>query len=119
MQKTAKVIDTLSYIKSFPKETQNRLNELRDCIRKAAPEAEECISYNMPAYKQNGPLVYFAGYEKHIGFYPTGKGIADFQEELSAYPTSKGAVRFPIDKKLPLGLIAKIVKKRVKDNLMK
>jgi uncharacterized protein YdhG (YjbR/CyaY superfamily) len=73
----------------------------------------------MPAYKQNGMLVYFAAYAKHIGFYPTSSGIAAFKKEISSYKSSKGAVQFPIDKPLPAGLITKIVKFRVKENLEK
>jgi uncharacterized protein YdhG (YjbR/CyaY superfamily) len=73
----------------------------------------------MPAYKCNGVLVYFGAYKNHIGFYPTGRGISAFQKELSGYEGSKGTVRFPIDKPLPMGLISKIVKFRVKENLEK
>lgn len=73
----------------------------------------------MPAYKLNGMLVYFAGYSKHIGFYPTGSGIAHFQKELAGYKGAKGSVQFPIDKPLPVTLISKMVKHRVKENLAK
>jgi uncharacterized protein YdhG (YjbR/CyaY superfamily) len=104
------------YIESFPKATQTLLKQIRATIKKAAPYAEELISYQMPAYKCNGPLVYFAGYKNHIGFYPTPSGILAFKKELAIYKTSKGAVQFPIDEKLPLGLITKIVKYRVKEN---
>ncbi|MDP2038262.1 MAG: DUF1801 domain-containing protein [Ignavibacteria bacterium] len=107
------------YILSFPKDVQAMLESLRQTIRKAAPKAEEVISYQMPAFKQNGVLVYFAAFKNHIGFYPTSSGIAAFKEEISKYKNSKGAVQFPIDKKLPLGLVTKIVKYRVKENLSK
>ena len=90
---------------------------MRATIKKAAPKAEEVISYGMPAYRLDGVLVYFAGYGKHIGFYPTGRGVAAFQQELTKYKTSKGAIQFPLDKPLPLALITKIVRFRVKDNL--
>jgi uncharacterized protein YdhG (YjbR/CyaY superfamily) len=112
--KTFKNVD--DYILSFPKETQLLLEEIRTTIRKAAPKAEEIISYGMPAYKLNGALVYFAGYKGHLGFYPTPSGIANFKKELSAYQVSKGTVQFPLDKKLPHTLIFKIVKFRVQEN---
>jgi uncharacterized protein YdhG (YjbR/CyaY superfamily) len=111
--------DVDSYIAGFPPKVQVMMRKLRTCIRKAAPAAEESISYMMPAYKLNGPLVYFGGYEKHIGFYPTGSGIVPFQKEISVYKHSKGAVQFPLDQPLPLPLIEKMVKFRVKENLTK
>jgi uncharacterized protein YdhG (YjbR/CyaY superfamily) len=111
--------DVDSYIAGFPPKVQVMMRKLRSCIRKTAPEAEESISYMMPAYKLHGPLVYFGGYEKHIGFYPTGSGIAPFQKEISAYKHSKGAVQFPLDEPLPLDLIERMVKYRVKENLAK
>ncbi|MBI3125914.1 MAG: DUF1801 domain-containing protein [Ignavibacteriales bacterium] len=95
------------------------LESLRQTIRKAAPKAEEVVSYQMPAFKQNSVLVYFAAFKNHIGFYPTSSGIAAFKEEISKYKNSKGAVQFPLDKKLPLGLVTKIVKFRVKEDLAK
>ncbi len=104
------------YIESFPKATQTLLKQIRAAIKKAAPLAEEIISYQMPAYKNNGMLVYFAAYKNHIGFYPTASGIAAFKKELAIYKTSTGAVQFPIDAKLPLCLITKFVKYRVKEN---
>ena len=103
------------YIDTFPKETQLILEQMRAIIRKAAPKAEEVISYKMPAFKQGEVLVYFAGYKKHIGFYPTGSGIAAFKKEISAYKNSKGAVQFSLDDKLPAALISKMVKFRIKD----
>jgi uncharacterized protein YdhG (YjbR/CyaY superfamily) len=107
-----KAANTDEYIKSFPGETQKILEQMRSTIRKAAPKAEEVISYAMPAFKQNSVLVYFAAYKTHIGFYPTPSGIEAFKDELSKYKSSKGAVQFPIDKPLPLALITKIVKFR-------
>src|SRR5579863_6432559 len=101
------------YIASFPKETQRLLSELRKTIKAAAPNAEEVISYQMPAYKQKGILVYFAGYKNHIGFYPTASGILNFKKEIEKYTWSKGAVQFPLTEKLPVTLIAQIVKFRV------
>jgi uncharacterized protein YdhG (YjbR/CyaY superfamily) len=107
------------YIAGFPKETQKLLSQLRATIRKAAPEAEEGISYQMPAYKYRGPLVYFAGYARHIGLYPTPSAIEAFKKDLSDYKTSKGAVQFPLDKPLPVQLITRIVNYRKKENLEK
>jgi uncharacterized protein YdhG (YjbR/CyaY superfamily) len=107
------------YIALQPTEVREKLEKLRQAIKKAAPKAEEVISYQMPAYKFHGMLVYFAAYKNHIGFYPTGSGIIAFKNELSVYEGSKGTVRFPLDKSLPLGLISKIVKFRVKENLEK
>jgi uncharacterized protein YdhG (YjbR/CyaY superfamily) len=104
------------YIAGFPPEIQERMEQVRETIRKAAPIAEEVISYKMPAYKLNGVLVYFAGYKNHIGFYPTSSGIRNFEEELTDYQWSKGAIQFPHDKKLPHKLIEKIVKFRVKED---
>lgn len=100
------------YILGFQPEIQILLETLRSTIKKAAPEAKEVISYNMPAYRQNGILVYFAANKNHIGFYPTSAPIQVFSEELKAYKTSKGAIQFPMDKPLPLGLITKIVEFR-------
>ncbi len=107
-------IDIDLYIAKFPKEVQLRLKEIRTAIRKAAPKAIETISYQMPAYKMNGILVYFAGYKNHIGFYPTGAGIEHFKQEIAAYKNSKGAVQFPIEKKIPSALVQKITKYRLK-----
>jgi len=107
------------YISLFPKDVQANLKSLRETISKAAPDAEEAISYQMPTFKLNGNLVHFAAYKNHIGFYPTPSGIEAFKKELLKYKSSKGAVQFPIDEKLPLGLVSKIVKYRVKENLAK
>jgi uncharacterized protein YdhG (YjbR/CyaY superfamily) len=107
------------YIAAFPKRMQLLLKQMRTALREAAPGAEEKISYRMPAFALKGILVYFAAHKNHIGFYPTASGIQAFQKELSAYEGSKGAVRFPLDKPLPLQLIAKIVKWRVAENLKK
>jgi len=106
---------TDEYISSFPKNLQALLNEMRAIVTAAAPQAEEIISYNMPALKQKSVLVYYAAYEHHIGFYPTASGIANFQQEIAKYKSSKGALQFPLDKPLPKTLIAKMVKFRVKE----
>jgi uncharacterized protein YdhG (YjbR/CyaY superfamily) len=93
------------------------LRDMRATIRAAAPDAEERISYQMPAFALNGILVYFAALKNHIGFYPTSSGIEAFRQELSAYEGSKGAVRFPIGEPLPKDLITRIVRYRVAENL--
>ncbi|MGB8359345.1 MAG: DUF1801 domain-containing protein [Bacteroidales bacterium] len=108
--------NTDEYIAGFPENIQRKLNDLRAAIRKAAPGAEESISYRMPAYKLNGVLVYFAAQKNHIGFYPTSSGVIAFKKELAEYKTSKGAVQFPLDKPIPLKLVSTIVKFRVKEN---
>ena len=108
--------NTDEYIAGFPENIQRKLNDLRSAIRRAAPGAEECISYRMPAYKLNGVLVYFAAQKNHIGFYPTSSGVIAFKKELAEYKTSKGAVQFPLDKPIPLKLVSTIVKFRVKEN---
>ena len=88
-------------------------------IRKAAPGAEETIKDQIPTFTLNGNLVHFAGFKKHIGFYPAPTGIVRFRKELSLYAGAKGSVRFPLDKPVPFGLIGRIVKFRVKENLQK
>ena len=108
-------VDT--YIADQPVLVREMLERMRATIKKAAPKAEELISYNMPAYKLNGMLVWFAAHSKHIGLYPRGSGIEEFSEELSPYKRSKGTVQFPLDKPLPVGLISKIVKFRVAENM--
>ena len=105
-----------SYIAGFPAATQKLLQQVRTGIIKAAPGAEEVISYGMPAYKKEGMLVFFAGYEKHIGFYPTPSGIVNFKKELAGYTFSKGAIQFHVDKPMPLKLVTSIVKFRVAEN---
>lgn len=105
------------YILSFPSAIQDRLLTLRKTILTLVPEAEESISYGMPAYKTIGiPLVYFAGYANHIGFYATPNGHEKFAKEFSIYKQGKGSVQFPHDKPLPLKLIEKVVKFRAKAN---
>ncbi len=111
--------DVDSYVKDFPKETANLLKQIRAAIKKAAPYAEETMSYGMPAYKLNGPVVYFGGFKKHVSLFPTSSGVRIFHKELSRYQTSKGTIQFPLNKPLPLSLISKIVKLRVKENTQK
>ena len=97
------------YIAAFPKDVQQQLQSIRKTIKAAAPKAEEIISYKMPGYKQNGMLVYFAGYKNHIGFYAMPTGHTNFKKELSVFKQGKGSVQFPLDKPLPLKLITRIV----------
>jgi len=104
-----------AYIAGFPIATQKLLQKVRKAIQQAAPKAVEIISYNMPAFSQNGILVYFAGYDHHIGFYPTSSGIREFSEEIKEYKNSKGAIQFPLNAKLPLDLIQQIVKFRLEE----
>ncbi len=89
---------------------------IRRTIKEAAPEAEEVISYQMPAYRQHGILVYFAAFKNHIGFYATPNGHNQFKEQLAIYKQGKGSVQFPLDKPIPFDLISKIVKFRVQEN---
>lgn len=119
MMKTNKTIpkDIDEYIASFPKDIQEILEKLRTTIRKAAPDAEEIINYQIPTFTLKGNLVHFATFKKHIGFYPTPTGIEAFKKELSAYEGAKGSVKFPLDKPIPFDLISKIVTFRVKENL--
>jgi len=108
------------YIKTFPNDFQSILEKMRQTIKKAAPEAVETISYQMPTFKLNGKnLVHFAAFKNHIGFYPIPSGIEAFKKELSSYKQGKGSVQFPIDKPIPYDLVEKIVKYRVKENLEK
>jgi uncharacterized protein YdhG (YjbR/CyaY superfamily) len=112
-----KTID--EYIAGCPSEVQAVLHKIRLTIRKAAPDAEETISYQMPTFTLNGNLVHFAAFKHHIGFYPTPTGTEKFQKELATYKGGKGSVQFPLDQPIPYGLITKIVKFRVKENAAK
>lgn len=109
-----------NYIGSFPQSIQILLEQVRATIKENAPDAAESIAYQMPAYKTNGkPLVYFAAFKNHIGFYATPTGHSEFAKELSNYKQGKGSVQFPFDKPIPFDLIGRIVKFRVKENLSK
>lgn len=105
------------YIETLSEGLQEILKELREVIKAAAPEAQEKISYQMPTFYLKGNLVHFAAHKNHIGFYPTPSGIIAFEKELSIYEGAKGSIKFPIEQPLPLELISKIVKYRVKENL--
>ncbi|NML38886.1 DUF1801 domain-containing protein [Chitinophaga sp. G-6-1-13] len=106
---------TDEYLATVPEVSIEKTHQIREIIRKAVPKATEVISYNMPAFKLNKVLVWFAGYKGHIGFYPGGTAIGVFQDDLTDYKTSKGAIQFPLDKPLPVSLINKIVKYRIKE----
>ena len=107
------------YIGTFPKDIRSKLESIRKAVKEEAPDAKEVISYGMPAFKLNRVLVYFAAQQKHIGFYPTASGISAFEEELSQFKHSKGAVQFPIDEPVPLELVRKVVRFRVKEDMAK
>jgi uncharacterized protein YdhG (YjbR/CyaY superfamily) len=111
--------DVDGYIASFPPAVRTLLEKIRSTISRAAPEAEQTISYQIPTFKLHGNLVHFAAFKQHIGFYPGASGIAQFKDELSVYKSAKGSVQFPLDKPLPVGLITRMVKFRVKENLDK
>jgi uncharacterized protein YdhG (YjbR/CyaY superfamily) len=111
--------DMDEYIAGFPEDVQEILQKVRMTIREAAPEAEETINYQIPTFTLKGNLVHFAGYKKHIGFYPAPSGIEKFENELSAYQGAKGSVKFPLDEPIPYDLITKIVAFRVEENLEK
>jgi len=113
-------INVDAYIATFPPGTQRALQEVRAAIKETAPEAEELISYAMPAYKlHKHQLVYFAAFKNHIGFYALPSGNEEFKKELSQYKTGKGSIQFPLNQPMPSGLIKKIVKFRMQENLEK
>ena len=114
-QKQPTTID--EYIADFPPDVQPLLEKVRAAIRKAAPDAEEAISYQMPTFKQHGNMIHFAGYNNHIGLYPGSRPIEEFKDELTKYKTSKGTVQLPLDKPIPVGLISRITKFCVKRNI--
>jgi uncharacterized protein YdhG (YjbR/CyaY superfamily) len=114
MDKAYKTVE--EYIETFPKGVQTSLVSLRGVIKTIAPNAVESISYGIPTYKVNGkPLVYFAAFKNHIGFYALPSGNLEFKDELSQYKQGKGSVQFPLDKPLPYNLIERIVAFRVKE----
>jgi len=111
--------DIDAYISGYPESIRKLLQEIRDTIKKAAPQAEEVISYGMPAFRQSGMLVWFAAFKNHIGFYPIPSGIEAFKDELSAFKGTKGSIHFPLDKPLPVDLISRIVSFRLTENMIK
>jgi len=118
MNTAIKTID--QYIKLFPKDLQVTLQSMRAAINKTIPNGEEAIAYGMPTFRFGGKnLVHFAAYKTHIGFYPSPSGINAFEDELAGYSTSKGCIRFPVGKSVPLTLISKITKFRIREDLGK
>jgi uncharacterized protein YdhG (YjbR/CyaY superfamily) len=117
MMKKPENID--AYMASFPADIQVLLQQMRSAVKAAAPQAEEIISYGIPAFRLKGMLVWFAAHTNHIGFYPRGAGIEEFAVQLKGYKVSKGTIQFPLDKPLPVDLIKKIVQFRVEENLRK
>jgi uncharacterized protein YdhG (YjbR/CyaY superfamily) len=108
------------YMEGFPKEVREALQKVRMTIHEAAPEAEEGISYKMPAFSlKEDPLVWFAAFKKHIGFYPAPVGVTEFKDDLSRYGSGKGTLQFPLDEPIPEDLISRVVKLRMQESLEK
>ena len=105
------------YVAAFPPRVRKVLEEMRKTIRAAAPDAVEAIKYRMPTFTLNGNLVHFAAYARHVGFYPTPSAIEKFRRELSAWKGAKGSVQFPLDEPMPLALVGRIVRFRVKEQV--
>ena len=114
--KAKKPVTVDEYVATMPAATRSKLEDLRRTIREAAPDATEKIGYGIPTFVFHGNLVHFAGYERHIGFYPASSGVREFAAELAGYETSKGTIRFPLDEPLPLDLVRRIVEFRVREN---
>lgn len=112
-KKTYQNID--QYIADYSDEVGEILNQIRSCIKEVAPEAQEVISYNMPAFKQGKVLVYFAAFKNHIGFYALPSGNVAFQQELSKYKVGKGSIQFPFNQPMPFELIKQMVAFRVEE----
>lgn len=112
--KKFKTVD--EYLSVLPARSKKLMRDLRSIIKKAAPQAEEVISYNMPAFKWNGMLVYYAAHTEHIGFYPFSSAIRAFEKDLDKYERSKGTIKFSLAQSIPVGLVSKIVKFRLKEN---
>jgi uncharacterized protein YdhG (YjbR/CyaY superfamily) len=119
MERRKAASDINEYIARYPDNVQKILQKIRMTIRKAAPGAEEAIKYQIPTFTLNGNLIHFAAYKNHIGFYPAPRGAQAFKSELSRYEGGKGTVRFPLDEPIPVALISRIVKFRVKANRKK
>ena len=107
------------YIAQFPDDIQIILQNIRRIVHDAAPDAQEKIAYQMPTFTLNGNLVHFAAFKNHVGFYPTPSGTEKFKKEIASYKAAKGSIQFPLDQPIPYDLITKIVKFRVKENLVK
>ena len=105
------------YVQAAPKEARKKLREMRACIRRAAPRAEESLKWGMPAFSYRRILITFAAFRRHIGFYPTPSAVSAFRKDLSRFKTAKGSIQFPLDQPLPLSLIRKITAFRVRESL--
>lgn len=105
-----------AYIAGFPAEVQDRLRKIRATIRKAAPHAKEAISYRIPTFMENGPVIYFAAFRDHISVYPAPRGNPRFKTELARYKGGKGTAQFPLDRPIPYGLISRMTKFRLREN---
>jgi uncharacterized protein YdhG (YjbR/CyaY superfamily) len=119
MAKAQKPTDIDGYVSQFPADVRAVLRDVREAIRRAAPEAEETISYQMPAFRQHGILVYFAAWKKHIGLYPPISGDKAVEKAIARYAGPKGNLQFPLDEPMPLTLIERIVKLRLKQDTEK
>jgi uncharacterized protein YdhG (YjbR/CyaY superfamily) len=119
MRKSATPTTIDEYIAACPREVQAVLRRIRTTVRKAVPGAQEVISYRMPAFKQNGVLLYFAAFKEHIGVYPPLRGSASLMKRLAPYAGPKGNLRFPLAKRIPYALIGEIVKVRARQNAVK
>ena len=119
MAKTQKPTDIDGYISQFPEDVQAVLEDVRATIRQVAPDAKEVISYQMPAFKQHGILVYFAAWKKHIGLYPPISGDKALEKAIARYAGPKGNLQFPLDEPMPIDLIERIVRLRVKQDAAK
>src|SRR5271165_6577066 len=119
MAKAQKPKDIDDYISKFPADVQAILQKVRETIRQAAPEAKETISYMMPAFKQHGILIYFAAWTKHLGMYPPISGDKALEKAIARYAGPKGNLQFPLDEPIPYDLIERIVRLRVKQDLVK
>lgn len=115
----AKPATIAEYIALFPPDIQDILQKIRTTIQEAAPEAQEAISYAIPAFRLNGVLVYFAAFKKHIGFYPPVRGDAALEKAVAKYAGEKGNLQFPLDEPIPYRLITRIVKHKVRQNTAK
>ena len=114
--KKARPQNITKYISAAPKDAQKKLREMRACIRKAAPGAEEGLKWGMPSFSYRRILVTFAAHKHHIGFYPTPSAVSAFAKDLSKFATARGSIQFPLDKPLPLALIRKITAFRVRES---
>jgi uncharacterized protein YdhG (YjbR/CyaY superfamily) len=115
--KKARPESITEYINAAPKEARQKLREMRACIRAAAPDAKESLKWGMPAFSHKRILVTFAGFKNHVGFYPTPSAVEAFAKELGKYVTAKGSIQFPLEKPLPLPLIRRITKFRVRESI--